>query len=127
VDTKSTHILAEYWGIHPSLLSDVEQLRNALLVAAGVAHAKAVDSVFHTFDHKGVTGVIVVEESHFAIHTWPEKGYVACDFFTHGEECDPMAAHNVLIEVLGVEKWHLLEVDRGIPDTIPRTSPLASS
>lgn len=125
MDTKSTHIIAEYWGCPSHLLDDVEELRNALIVAASVAQATLVDAVFHKLSSRGIAGVIVVEESHFSIHTWPEQGYAACDFFTCGE-CDPMAAHNALIQVLGVEKWHLLEINRGISDSIPHALPLSS-
>jgi len=126
MDTKGTHLIAEYWGCHPNILNDVEQLRTAMFVAVGIAQATAVNSVFHTFPHQGVTGVVVVEESHFAIHTCPEEGYAACDFFTRQRDCDLMAAHNVMVEVLGVDRWHLLEIDRGHPLDGLRANALAS-
>ena len=83
--------------------------------AAQSAGATVVNTVFHTFSPQGVTGVVVVEESHLSIHTWPEHGYAAVDFFTCGE-CLPEDAHAVLMEGLRAESAELMSVDRGMTD-----------
>jgi hypothetical protein len=62
--------------------------------------------------------VVVVEESHLSIHTWPEHGYAAVDFFTCGESV-PELAHKVLSEGLGAERAEIVAVDRGLSHTGP--------
>ena len=72
--TNGVHLLAEYWGCDPGILDDVEAIRQAMVDAAIAAETTIVQSVFHTFAPHGVSGVVVVEESHLSIHTWPESG-----------------------------------------------------
>lgn len=82
--------------------------------AAQAAGATLVNTVFHTFSPQGVTGVVVVEESHLSIHTWPEHGYAAVDFFTCGD-CLPERAHQTLMQGLQAQSAELMGVDRGLP------------
>ena len=85
--------------------------------AVEATRATIVNSVFHTFAPQGVTGVVVVEESHFSIHTWPEHGYVAVDVYTCGD-CDPQRAREVLCDGLAANstEWMLIERGLGLPD-----------
>lgn len=107
------HLLVEYYDC------DVEILKNTLLIekymieAAKVAKATIVESVFHTFNPWGVSGVIVIEESHLTIHTWPEYKYAAVDLFTCGNMINPLAAFNLLEMKLKAERFDLKEVSRG--------------
>lgn len=82
------HWLIEIYGIETSHLerkADVQKVLNGAVVAA---KATKVSESFHQFSPFGVSGVIVIEESHFTIHTWPEYGYAAIDFFTCGVSID---------------------------------------
>lgn len=106
------HLLAEYHGCDPGLLDDVEAVSALMSRAAEAAGATVVASTFHRFSPQGVTGVAVLEESHLSIHTWPEHGYAAVDFFTCGE-CTPGRAHELLSEELGAERAEVMEVRRG--------------
>lgn len=81
--------------------------------AASAARTKIVASVFRPFHPQGVSGVVVIEESHLSIHTWPEHGYASVDFFTCGEG-EPVFAHEVLRKGLKAERAELIMVDRGI-------------
>ena len=69
---------------------------------------------FHRFSPQGVSGVVVIAESHLSVHTWPEYGYAAADIFTCGVTVDPQIAAEVLIEGLGCRNPNLTEVQRGI-------------
>jgi S-adenosylmethionine decarboxylase len=60
-------------------------VEQALLATAAAIQATVVDIVFHKFSPQGVSGVVVIMESHIAIHTWPEHGYAAVDIFTCGD------------------------------------------
>ena len=85
------HVLVELWDA--SNLDDPKLIEDALLLGARDAGATVLHSHFHHFSpYAGVSGVVVLAESHISIHTWPEKAYAAIDIFMCGE-CDP---HNAL-------------------------------
>lgn len=79
------HILLELSGCRPDLLDDCAAAERELVRAAREAGARVVDAVFHAFAPQGLSGVVVIAESHITIHTWPEHGYAAIDIFTCGE------------------------------------------
>lgn len=107
------HLLVEYYDC------DVEILKNTLLIekymieAAEAARATIVKSIFHTFNPWGVSGVIVIEESHLTIHTWPEYKYAAVDLFTCGDILDPLAAFTILEIKLKAKRFDLKKMSRG--------------
>ena len=113
VGTAGQHLLAEYHGCSPTILDDLEQIRAALRGAAAAAGATVVAEVLQPFAPEGVSGVVVIEESHLSVHTWPEQGYAAVDFYTCGE-CLPERAYEVLFRALEAERAELLVVRRGL-------------
>lgn len=113
MDTRGQHLLAEYYGCRNQVLNDKEAVERLLKNAAVAAGATVVATVFHRFAPQGVSGVVVIEESHLSVHTWPEAGYAAVDFYTCGE-CSPDKAHQVLMEGFEPERAELLNVTRGL-------------
>jgi S-adenosylmethionine decarboxylase proenzyme len=113
VETRGRHLLIEFRGCDDPVLNDASALRVLMERAARAARARIVQSVFHTFSPQGVTGVVVVEESHFSIHTWPEHGYVAVDVYTCGE-CEPERARDVLAAGLAADSSEWMLIERGI-------------
>ncbi|MGF1510816.1 MAG: adenosylmethionine decarboxylase [Myxococcota bacterium] len=113
MDTRGQHLLAEYHGCRTSLLNDKDIIQRLLTRAAEDAGATVVAAVFHRFSPQGISGVVVIEESHLSIHTWPEAGYAAVDFYTCGD-CHPELAHRRLMEGLQPERAELLTVVRGM-------------
>jgi S-adenosylmethionine decarboxylase proenzyme len=81
--------------------------------AAQASQTTVVKSVFHPFTPQGISGVVVIEESHLSIHTWPEYGYAAVDFFTCGKGV-PERAHEVLQKGLEAEACEVMFVHRGL-------------
>src|SRR5262245_38795944 len=81
--------------------------------SALAAQTNIVASVFQPFEPMGVTGVVVVEESHLSIHTWPENGYAAVDFFTCGDSM-PERAHEILCAGLRAQYAEVMHVERGL-------------
>ena len=106
------HLLAEYRGCDRELLDDLPAIERLLRRAAELAGTTIVAAVFHPFSPQGVTGVVVVEESHLSIHTWPEHGYAAVDFYTCGE-CHPERAHDYLCQELCAEQSEVMVIERG--------------
>ncbi|MCF6464318.1 adenosylmethionine decarboxylase [Clostridium sp. Cult2] len=107
------HILVEFYNCDNQLLNDAQLIEKYMVEAANKAKATVVKSVFHTFNPWGVSGVVVIQESHLTIHTWPEYGYAAIDLFTCGEEVDPWIAFQYLNDKLKAEKTETFEIDRG--------------
>ena len=83
--TRGTHLLIECHGCPAALLDDQKQLEAALRAAAEAIGAKVVGALFHRFAPQGVTGVLLLSESHASVHSWPERGYAAVDVYTCGE------------------------------------------
>ena len=83
------HILVEFFGCSPEILNNVSVIESSMLVAAQEAGATVINSTFHHFSPFGVSGVVVIQESHLAIHTWPEYRYAAVDLFTCGDTVNP--------------------------------------
>ncbi len=107
------HLLVEFYGCDPEALNDVKGIEKTMVEAAEEAGATVVKSVFHLFNPHGVSGVVVIAESHLAIHTWPEYGYAAVDLFTCGESVDPWIAFEKLKEKLDAEHMFTMEINRG--------------
>jgi S-adenosylmethionine decarboxylase proenzyme len=105
--------LVEYTGCAASALDDLKRIEQLMNQAVRAAGATVVASVFQPFEPHGVSGVVVIEESHISIHTWPEHGYAAVDFYTCGQ-ADPEVANEVLAAGLGAAHTEAMYVDRGL-------------
>ena len=87
-----SHILIEAYDCDPKVLDDVELVEEVMVDAALKAGAEIREVAFHKFSPQGVSGVVVISESHLSVHTWPEVGYAAVDVFTCGDTVDPIVA-----------------------------------
>ncbi len=96
MESLGVHILAEFYECDVKAINDVKIVEEALLQAAKVAKATVIGSSFHIFEPHGVSGVVVISESHLAIHSWPQYAYAAVDIFTCGEDVNPMDAFEYL-------------------------------
>lgn len=108
------HILMEFHECEPQRLDDLTLLKTTMSEAAIASGATIIKSVFHQFSPQGVTGVVVVAESHLAIHTWPEKNYAAVDYFTCNENMDYKKVFNIIAEVIGSKTNNYKCIERGV-------------
>ena len=99
-------------------LNDLGFLRDAMVAAAVDCGATVMGESFHRFSPQGVSGVVIIAESHLSIHTWPEYGYAAADIFTCGTTVEPEKAVEVLIEKLGAKNHSVMEIQRGLLVTV---------
>ncbi len=109
-------LLLELKDCNKEVLNDLSFIRGTLLAAASEAGATVLGESFHQFDPQGVSGVVIIAESHLFIHTWPECGYAAVDIFTCGNSVQPEKAAQTLIRELGAKNHSVLEIQRGIID-----------
>ncbi|MGH7708211.1 MAG: adenosylmethionine decarboxylase [Vulcanimicrobiaceae bacterium] len=117
MDARGTHIICELSGCAPQTLTDVERVQAIMVSAAKEANAEILKVAFHRFQPHGVSGVVVIQESHMSIHTWPESGYAAVDFYTCGDHTDPWRACEYAAKRLGATSMLTTEVRRGIAST----------
>jgi S-adenosylmethionine decarboxylase len=107
-------VLAEFAGCDRTLLNNLAAIETILKEAARQADATIVDSVFHHYNPHGLSGVVVIAESHLSIHTWPEYGYAAVDVFTCGDRVKPEDAVKLITERLEAHNCSMIELRRGI-------------
>ena len=107
------HILAEYYDCDAHILNNLQLVEDFMEEAAVRAGSTIVDSVFRRFAPHGISGVVVIAESHLAIHTWPEYGYAAVDLFTCGERVDPWIAYEYLKDAFHARDTECKELPRG--------------
>ena len=111
------HLLLELKDCDREVLNDLGFLKGLLLAAASEAGATVLGESFHQFNPHGVSGVVIIAESHLFIHTWPECGYAAVDIFTCGNSVQPDKAAQKLVRELGAGSHSILEIQRGILDS----------
>ncbi len=108
------HVIAEFYECDYETINNHELVEDIMLKSVDLSGATTIKSVFHRFSPYGVSGVVVVSESHFAIHTWPEYGYCAVDVFTCGDLIDNQAALDYLKEKFGSKNVSVVEMKRGV-------------
>lgn len=113
------HILVEFMNCDPHIMNDVATIERDMVDAARKAGATVINSTFHHFSPYGVSGVVVIQESHLAIHTWPEYGYAAVDLFTCGE-MDAWISFDYLKECFKSKSYSALEMKRGSVNLLTR-------
>jgi S-adenosylmethionine decarboxylase len=122
-------LLLELFDCDFDAISNLETVKSALVEAAKRAHATIVDVVFHEFNPFGISGVVVIAESHLSIHTWPEHRYAAVDIFSCGDVLKPEVAATYLVDQFGAERTSVVELQRGLflnaPASLANKTPLA--
>ena len=108
------HILAEFFDCDPNVLNNPALVEKYMLDAALECGATIVNKCFHLFAPHGVSGVVIISESHLAIHTWPEFGYAAVDLFTCGEQCDPKISYEFLKRNFNSRGAKYTQLNRGL-------------
>lgn len=113
---KGHHYIVEASGCDPKIISSVEKVQQILVKTAEVAGAQVWSISVSRFPPNGVSGVIVISESHISTHTWPEYGYGALDFYTCGNSIDPEKGLTYAVEAFGASTSHITEITRGIEE-----------
>lgn len=90
------HYILDFYDCNSKYLTSVLYIRKIMQLCSQVGKFKVVKSCFHQFKPHGVSGVMVLKESHFSIHTWPEYKYAAVDIFL----CDTKVSVDRVVEYL---------------------------
>ena len=113
IPTVGHHVLIELFGCDAAIADDVEAVMAALRAAAAAMRTPVLGAVSHRFAPHGVSGVVLISESHISCHSWPEAGYVAVDVYTCGS-VHPRSAVSALCEALSARRWIVQDVIRGL-------------
>ena len=115
--TVGRHLIAEFYGCDSGLLNAPKRIREVMIHAAERTGVTMVGEIFHQFAPQGVSGTIVIAESHMSVHTWPENGYAAVDIFTCGG-IDPRPGFQLLGKALQAKSFRMQEIVRGIAEAV---------
>ncbi|MBI5332468.1 MAG: adenosylmethionine decarboxylase [Candidatus Aenigmarchaeota archaeon] len=109
-----THIIAEFRGCDEKLLDKSDVVKEILEDAVKKSELTKIRSHFHQFSPFGVTGFILLKESHISVHTWPEFNYAAIDVFGCGDRKKVLHAYNLLAEHFKPSEIKKKEIKRGL-------------
>ncbi len=115
-----SHLLIEMFGCRGEMLMYEQIVGKAMRDAAIESQATVVEQSFHEFKPYGVSGAVIIQESHYTIHTWPEHGYAAIDLFYCGGTVRVHRALEVLRERFQPERIKFLVVRRGLQSEVDR-------
>lgn len=113
METMGRHVIAELWECEFDKLNDVNFIERTFVEAALKAGAEVREVVFHKFAPQGVSGVVIISESHLTIHSFPEHGYASIDVYTCGD-LDPTIAAKYIADALGSQTSEMTEIPRGM-------------
>jgi S-adenosylmethionine decarboxylase len=113
METMGRHVISELWGCDFEKLNDVVQIEQIFVGAALKSGAEIREVAFHKFAPQGVSGVVIISESHLTIHSFPEHGYASIDVYTCGD-LNPNIAADYIAEALGAETRENIEIPRGM-------------
>jgi S-adenosylmethionine decarboxylase len=105
------HLVAEFWGCR--VIEDSKKIKKILIEAAKKAKNTPLKVTIHKFQPQGITGVVLLAESHIAIHSWPQFNYLAIDIFTCGSKTVPKEALKYLKKVFRPKKAEIKVMKRG--------------
>ncbi|RNF40866.1 adenosylmethionine decarboxylase [Planococcus salinus] len=113
METMGRHVIAELWECNFDKLNDMDFIEKTFVDAALKAGAEIREVAFHKFAPQGVSGVVIISESHLTIHSFPEHGYASIDVYTCGD-LDPTVAADYIAESLDSQTREVVEVPRGM-------------
>jgi S-adenosylmethionine decarboxylase len=109
------HLILDIWTeIGLEVLGDLDKIQEKFIAAAEYAGATVLNHQWHHFGlGNGITGVVMLAESHMSIHTWPEHGFAAIDVFMCGD-CDPKKTLKFMRELFQPRSYSINEITRGL-------------
>jgi len=116
LDALGKHLLVELNNCDHKILNDIKFIKEVMLSAADASGATVLGESFHQFSPQGVSGVLIIAESHLTIHTWPEHGYAGADIFTCGTRVQPEKAAEIIIARMKPKTHSIIQISRGMVD-----------
>jgi S-adenosylmethionine decarboxylase len=105
------HLIVEFWGA--KIIEDIKKIKDILVRTAKISRNTSLGVKIHKFSPQGVTGFILLAESHISIHTWPERDYIAIDIFSCGRNSQPYKGLEYLKKEFQPKRIKIQEIRRG--------------
>ncbi len=105
------HLIAEFWGV--TIEEDMRKIEKILIEAARETGSTPLEVVSHKFSPQGFSAMILLAESHIALHYWPEEEYLAVDIFTCGKKSNPQKGLEYLRKQFQPQKIEVQKISRG--------------
>lgn len=106
-------VLIDIYECDYKKMEDIVYIKEMMIELANILKTNIRKVVFEKFEPYGISGVLIISESHLTIHTWPEYNYVGIDIFTCSKKVEYNEALNYLLEKLGTNKYEIKELYRG--------------
>jgi len=113
METMGRHVISELWGCNVEKLNDMQTIERIFVEAALKSGAEVREVAFHKFAPQGVSGVVIISESHLTIHSFPEHGYASIDVYTCGN-LNPNIAAGYIADALDAKTRENIEIPRGM-------------
>ena len=111
--TLGTHLLVDFYGCDPAVINDSYTLIALAVQAVRKSGATVVRTATHHFEPQGVSGIVLIAESHLSFHSWPEHGVLCLDYFSCGDSINPQIAIEYLLDILKPERVSFCSRNRG--------------
>ncbi len=108
------HYLLDFYDCDINHLTSISKIRNIMVNAGKIGNFNVVKKCFHQFKPYGVSGVLVLKESHFTIHTWPEHKYAAVDIFLCDTNINVENVVKYLCDVFSTNNYKIKKISRGV-------------
>ncbi|MHB8635639.1 MAG: adenosylmethionine decarboxylase [Fimbriimonadaceae bacterium] len=118
IPSLGSHLLIELYGCTEEALRHERRVGDAMRKAAVESSATVVAQSFHEFKPYGVSGAVIIQESHYTVHTWPEHRYAAVDLFYCGGSVQVHRAVEVLQQEFQPERIRFLVIRRGLQSEV---------
>jgi S-adenosylmethionine decarboxylase len=108
------HFLIELYDCDEIILEDQDLIKKIMHEAIKICGATEVGDIFYEFSPHGISGVILISESHFSIHSWPENRYAAIDLFTCQVDLEIQKTYQYFCSAFDSKSSSITEIKRGL-------------
>ena len=112
------HIISQFYQCQEEILNNSQKIEEILLESCEKANATVIQHTFYQFSPQGVSGIVLLAQSHVSIHTWPEYKYAMVDILTCGDKADPWIIFEEIKERLKSTQFNKTQLTRGVPLSI---------
>lgn len=107
------HAIANLYNCNIKDMDDLEKIKKIIIDSANEKKLHILKDIFYKFNPIGITGVLILSESHLTVHTWPEYKFIAVDVFTCGENFKPKEVCDLIAKKVKSQNYDIREFERG--------------
>jgi S-adenosylmethionine decarboxylase len=111
--TVGIHIIADLYGVDEELISTSEKVLSVIEESVRISGLTKISSDYFQFQPRGVSGIVLLAESHLSFHTWPEHNLVTLDIYTCGDPHHADLAFNYIVTKLSPTSIDYKKLTRG--------------